>query len=128
MRQRAAEIAGHGVTLVRNGAGMIPLPDGPAYVLSLVPEARIPEDAAGQPTLSAMLRTLQRPARDVLLSAGVLGGGRNRGGAGGGARGLWGRPPPPRPPAGNHSRPLPRRTRHRVVDFRHVPGRTAAIS
>src|SRR3990170_366930 len=70
MRQRAAEIAGHAVTLVRNEAGMIPLPDGPAYVLSLVPEARIPEDAAGQPTLSAMLRTLQRPARDVLLSAG----------------------------------------------------------
>src|SRR3989304_8574492 len=70
MRQRAAEIAGHGVTLVRNGAGMIPLPDGPADVLSLVPQARIPEDAAGQPTLSAMLRTLQRPARDILLSAG----------------------------------------------------------
>ena len=70
LRQRAAEIAGHAVTLVRNEAGMIPLPDGPADVLSLVPQARIPEDAAGQPTLSAMLRTLQRPARDVLLSAG----------------------------------------------------------
>src|SRR3990170_4047450 len=68
--QRAAEIAGHAVTLVRNEAGMIPLPDGPADVLSLVPQARIPEDAAGQPTLSAMLRTLQRRARDILLSAG----------------------------------------------------------
>ncbi len=69
IRDSAAKIAAAAVTLVRNEAGIVPLPEGPVQVVTLVGDAAIPEGPPGPASLSAMLQTLQRPAHDVVLSS-----------------------------------------------------------
>lgn len=60
--QRGREIAEVAVTLVRNDAGLVPLPPRPGRVITLLPSA----DAVG-PTLGQMLAALGRSLPEIIL-------------------------------------------------------------